>query len=117
MSNLTDAPGGTNSPLQKLELALHQASASGKSKLERDFKQAYPVFEQHIARKVRKKLLMDHFNDAYKHQLNLAQFRKLLNAERSRRKADGDEVACTSCGQLLCSAVDAASTNSTTEGA
>lgn len=117
MSNLIDALGGTKSPLEKLEHALHQACSNGKSKLERDFKQAYPVFEQHISRKVRKKLLMDHFNAVYQYQLNLAQFRKLLNAERDRRMENDDEVACAGCGQPLFQAADEVSTDANMEEA
>ncbi|WP_353098419.1 hypothetical protein [Stenotrophomonas lactitubi] len=117
MSSLSEALNGTKSPLEKLEHALSMASVNGKSKLEGDFRQAYSLFEQNIARKVRKKFLMEEFNRAYQHQLNLVQFRKMLNSERNRRKADGDELACASCGQVLCPASGEIATNAITEEA
>jgi len=100
---------GSTNALSKLELALNQKAANGKGKIERDFKEAYQVFEQHIARKVRKKLLMEEFNAAYGHALNLVQFRKLLSAEREIRSASGELVACESCRQplLISAEVDA----------
>ncbi len=99
MSILTETWPGASNPLKELELALQQELTGGKSKLEIDFKEAYPLFEQHIAQRLRKRKLMDRFNAAYKHELNLAQFRKLLNAERERRKATDDVLACATCGQ------------------
>ncbi|MBD7923088.1 MULTISPECIES: hypothetical protein [Xanthomonas] len=108
MNTINEALAGANSPLEKLEIALKQELTSGKNKLERDFKEAYPVFEQHIARKMRKKMLMEQFNAAYKHQLNLIQFRKLLNTERECRKASGDVMTCATCGQRLFYAKDMA---------
>ncbi|MCL1553741.1 hypothetical protein [Xanthomonas nasturtii] len=115
MSTINEVLAGANSPLEKLEVALKQELTSGKSKLERDFKEAYPVFEQHIARKMRKKTLMELFNAAYKHQLNLIQFRKLLNTERECREASGDVMACTTCGRPLFSAKDVTTADSGTE--
>lgn len=99
MSIITEAWPGANNPLQKLELALQRELTGGTSKIEIDFKEAYPLFEQHLAQRMRKRKLMDQFNAAYKHELNLAQFRKLLNAERERREASGDVLACAACGQ------------------
>jgi len=98
--------GLNTSPLDVLERALSEQLSKGKSKLEQDFREAYPILEQHIARKMRKKLLMEQFNAAYKHQVTLVQFRKLLSAERERRKAEGDELTCTACGQALCPSSD-----------
>ncbi|MBN4936459.1 hypothetical protein JY409_00025 [Stenotrophomonas maltophilia] len=97
MANL----GITNTPLASLEKALHEQLSKGKTKLEQDFREAYPVLEQHIAKKMRKKILVEQFNAAYKHDLNLIQFRKLLNEERARRHAEGDAARCQSCGHLL----------------
>lgn len=104
MSIITETWPDASNPLQELELALQRELTGGKSKIEIDFKEAYPLFEQHLAQRMRKRKLMDQFNAAYKHELNLAQFRKLLNAERDRREASGDMVACASCGQPLVAA-------------
>ncbi|WP_422346712.1 hypothetical protein [Stenotrophomonas sp. DR009] len=90
-----------SSPLDALTHALSEQSTKGRGKLEQDFRQAYPILEQHIAKKMRKKILVDQFNAAYKHELNLIQFRKLLNEERARRHAEGDAARCQSCGHLL----------------
>lgn len=99
MSIITETWPGASNPLQELELALQQELTGGKSKLEIDFKEAYPLFERHLAQRMRKRKLMDQFNAAYKHDLNLAQFRKFLNAERERRETSGDVLACAACGQ------------------
>jgi len=117
MSNLNAALAHARSPLERLETALAQASSSGKNQLEVDFKQAYPLFEQHIARKMRKKLLAEQFNAAYKHQVTLIQFRKLLSTERERRKAEGDELTCTACGQTLCPSSDQSAVSTAKEEA
>lgn len=111
MSIPSDAVAGECSPLEKLMLALDQDLNGGKSKLEIDFKQAYPVFEQHLARKVRKRMLMERFNTAYGHELNLIQFRKLLNAERERRSESGEVTLCEACGQSLVCVKNAAASN------
>ncbi|KAF1687961.1 hypothetical protein B1992_00540 [Pseudoxanthomonas broegbernensis] len=100
--NISDeAFAGANSPLEKLELALKLELTGDKSRLELDFREAYPVLETHLAQKRRKRTLMEQFNAAYRHDVNLVQFRKLLNAERNRRGATGDLVVCTACGQPL----------------
>lgn len=99
MDIITETGPDASNPLQELELALQREATSGKSKIEIDFKEAYPLFEQHLAQRMRKRKLMDQFNAAYKHELNLVQFRKLLNAERARREASGDLWACAACGQ------------------
>ncbi len=106
MSDIVETWAGASNPLEELELALQQELTGGRSKVEIDFKEAYPLFERHLAQKMRKRAVMDRFNAAYQHELNLAQFRKLLNAERDRRKASGDVVACAACGQLLIAADD-----------
>lgn len=105
------------SPLAALEKALGEQSTKGKGKLEQDFRQAYPVLEQHIAKKMRKKILVDQFNAAYKHELNLIQFRKLLKEERARRHAEGDAARCQSCGHLLVEAEEQTAVGTTEEDA
>lgn len=113
MNITSDAVAGECSPLEKLMLSLDQDLKGGKSKLEIDFKQAYPVFEQHLVRKIRKRMLMERFNTAYGHELNLIQFRKLLNSERERRSEAGEVMLCETCGQsLVCVKDAAASTDS-----
>ncbi|NCT86548.1 hypothetical protein GXB84_04265 [Stenotrophomonas acidaminiphila] len=106
-----------SSPLDALTHALSEQSTKGKGRLEQDFRQAYPILEQHIAKKMRKKILVDQFNAAYKHELNLIQFRKLLKEERARRHADGDATRCQSCGQLLVEADENTSAETTVEDA
>lgn len=101
MSILTETRPDASNPLKELELALQQELTGGRSKVEVDFKEAYPLLEQGIAQKLRKRKLMDRFNAVFKHELNLVQFRKLLNAERDRRKATGDVLECPTCGQPL----------------
>lgn len=99
MNSLADALAGIHTPLDRLQHALAQDLSLGKSKLEMDFRQAYPVLEQHLMQRTRKRLAMERFNAAYDHQLTLPQFRKLLNAERVRRQETGDIVVCSGCGQ------------------
>ena len=99
MSVLTDSLAGINTPLERLQLGLAQATSLGKSKLEMDFREAYPVLEQYLMQRIRKRMAMDRFNAAYEHALSLPQFRKLLNAERDRRRELGDAVVCIGCGQ------------------
>lgn len=106
-----------SSPLDALTHALSEQSTKGKGKLEQDFRQAYPILEQHIAKKMRKKILVEQFNAAYKHDLNLIQFRKLLKEERARRHADGDATRCQSCGQLLVETEENTSAETTGEDA
>ncbi|HGM5526229.1 hypothetical protein [Stenotrophomonas maltophilia] len=99
MSSLTDTLAGIRTPLDRLQHALAQDLSLGKSKLEMDFRQAYPVLEQHLMQRMRKRLAMERFNAAYSYELSLAQFRKLLNAERERRQEIGEVVACSGCGR------------------
>lgn len=101
MSAMVEATALVNSPLERLELALQEQAGGGKSKLQSDIREAYPIFAQHVAQKMRKRKLMEQFNLAYEHDLDLIQFRKLLNAERDRRAAAGDALPCPTCGQLL----------------
>lgn len=99
MNSLADALAGIHTPLDRLQHALAQDLSLGKSKLEMDFREAYPVLEQHLMQGMRKRLAMERFNAAYSHKLNQPQFRKLLNAERERRKESGDVVVCSCCGR------------------
>jgi hypothetical protein len=99
MSALIDTLAGIQSPLDRLQHALAQDLNLGKSKLEMDFREAYPVLEQHLVQRMRKRLVMERFNAAYSHQLTQAQFRKLLNAERERREETGNVAICTGCGR------------------
>jgi hypothetical protein len=89
------------SPLKKLEVALQQELAGGKSKKDADFKEAYPLIEQHLARKVSQKVLLDKFNAAYGHKLHPPRFRMMLEAERRRRAESGEHAMCATCGQKL----------------
>ncbi|MEI2260014.1 hypothetical protein OHC51_03345 [Stenotrophomonas indicatrix] len=99
MSSLTDALAGIHTPLDRLQHALAKDLSLGKSKLEMDFRQAYPVLEQHLMQRMRKRVAMECFNAAYSYELSLAQFRKLLNAERERRQEAGEVVVCSGCGR------------------
>lgn len=101
MNALADTPTGINSPLDRLQRALAQDLNLGKSKLEMDFREAYPVLEQHLIQRMRKRLVMERFNAAYSYKLTQVQFRKLLNAERERRKETGDVVVCSGCGRSV----------------
>ena len=101
MSLMNEVLAGTSSPLKKLELALQQEVAVGRNKKEADFKEAYPVIEQHLASKVSQKVLLEKFNAAYGHKLHPPRFRKMLEAERKRRSESGEDAICTACGQRL----------------
>lgn len=101
MSAYIEALSGSRSPLEALELALARESTGGKSKIEIDFRDAYPALERNLVQKMRKRVTMNHFNAAYKHGLTLAQFRKLLNAERERRREAGHQLVCENCGQQI----------------
>ncbi|MDA5337282.1 hypothetical protein LRM36_02510 [Stenotrophomonas maltophilia] len=103
MNSLADALAGIHTPLDRLQHALAQDLSLGKSKLETDFRQAYPVLEQYLTQRMRKRLAMERFNAAYDHQVTLPQFRKLLSAERVRRQETGDIVVCSGCGQPVLS--------------
>ena len=117
MNNMTrEAPVGANTALEKLALALQQDVASGKNKKTLDFKEAYPLIEQHLANYGSQKTACDKFNAAYGYKLHQPQFRKLLNAERENRAATGDAVKCLHCDKPLHSVPDVADTVDTVEG-
>lgn len=99
MTTINEAFAHANTRLEKLQLALSQELTGGKSKLEADFREAYPVLEQYLAQRMRKRAVMDRFNATYGVDLVLAQFRKLLNAERARRNESGELVACPTCSR------------------
>jgi len=101
MSEYINALSRSPSPLETLELALAKELTGGNSKIEIDFRDAYPALERNLVQKMRKRTAMNHFNAAYKHGLTLAQFRKLLNAERERRREVGDGLMCENCGQQV----------------
>ena len=101
MSNLQDSPNGSNNPLKAMELALQKAEASGKNKKEADFKEAYPLIEQNLAKKIPFKIVLETFNTAYGYTLHPPRFRKLLLDERKRREEDGNVLHCITCGQAL----------------
>ena len=108
MNNMTrEAPVGANTALEKLALALQQDVASGKNKKTLDFKEAYPLIEQHLANNGSQKAACDKFNAAYGYRLHQPQFRKLLNAERKHRAEVGDVVKCDKCSAPLSFVTDA----------
>lgn len=96
-----EVPVNLSNPLKSLELALQEALASGKNKKEADFKEAYPLIEQNLAKKVPFKIVMETFNKAYGYTLHAPRFRKFLLDERKRRSEAGDELLCNSCGQAI----------------
>ena len=95
---------GANPALEKLAIALQQEIAAGKNKKAIDFKEAYPLIEQHLTNNGSQKAACDKFNAAYGHKLHQPQFRKMLNAERMSREASGDGVRCIHCNTPLHSA-------------
>ena len=100
------------SPFNRLEIALKKAVTRGTGKRTSDFKEAYPLIEQHLARKVSHKLLLDTFNTAYGHKLYPASFRKMLEVERGLRSGNGDQAQCSACGTILHGADEAGDSNS-----
>lgn len=101
MNAMHEALAEATTPLYRFEAALNQQSILGKGKLIVDFADAYPLLEQYIARRTRKRVLLDEFNAAFGHDVKIPQFRKLLNAERQRRSACGDVAVCSACGTEL----------------
>jgi hypothetical protein len=101
MSNFQDNRNGSDSSLKAMELALQQAAVNGKSKKETDFKEAYPLIEQNLTRKIPFKTVLESFNTAYGYSLHPPRFRKLLLDERKRREEGGDVLHCDLCGQVL----------------
>lgn len=110
MSVMSGSLADNRTSLKKLELALQQEVASGKNKKEADFKEAYPLLEQHLSNKGSQKVALEKFNAAYGYTLHPPRFRKLLDAERKRRAESGDVAVCPECGQPLVSATDVAET-------
>lgn len=101
MSIIEDTYSRSNNCFKAMELALKQAEASGKNKKENDFKEAYPLIEQNLAKKIPLKTLLETFNTAYGYKLHPPGFRKLLLDERKRRSEAGDVLHCVTCGQAL----------------
>jgi len=101
MSIMNEDLAGTHTPLKKLELGLRQAAVRGKSKKDADFREAYPLLEQHLANKVPQRVVLDTFSAAYGYTLHPPRFRKMLLDERNRRAEAGDVVVCTACGHPL----------------
>ena len=95
--------------------SLETAAVNGKHKKDADFAEAYPTMEQHLARKVPQKVVLEKFNTAYGHTLHPPAFRKLLDEERKRREENGEVVACPACGQQLPSAIKVAEDGSDAE--
>ena len=107
---------GPSTALEKLTIALQQQVAAGKNKKVVDFKEAYPLIEQHLANHGSQKTACDTFNAAYGYRLHQPQFRKLLNAERKARAAVGDAVKCVHCDRPLHSDTDQVETDDIQEG-
>jgi hypothetical protein len=105
MNVMSEVLADVVSPLKKLEMALQQEQTEG-GKRDADFKEAYPVIEQHLLRKVSQRKVMASFNSAYGHKLYLPGFRKMLKLERKRRSESGEHAQCSACGQRLHSIED-----------
>lgn len=103
MSDYIESNVADKESLQKFQQLLNKEIAKGKSKKEADFRQAYPVIEQHLANKVPQRVVIEKFNEAYGYTLHPPAFRKLLIDERNRRSITGDVLTCTTCGQQLIS--------------
>ncbi|PZP62671.1 MAG: hypothetical protein DI597_07425 [Pseudoxanthomonas spadix] len=105
MNIMTNEIGASaNTALEMLAIALQEEIASGKNKRAIDFKEAYPLIEQHLANNGSQKTACDKFNAVYGYKLHQPQFRKMLNAERMSREASGDGVRCIHCNTPLHSA-------------
>ena len=116
MNNMmNEAKLGSSTALEKLTIALQQEIANGKNKKTLDFKEAYPLIEQHLANNGSQKTACDKFNAAYGYKLHQPQFRKLLSAERKNRAAAGDTVKCVHCDSPLHSVADAVETDENME--
>ena len=98
--NMSEALADVASPLKKLEMALKLEETDG-GKREADFREAYPVLEQHLTRKISQRKVMVNFNSAYGHKLHMPGFRKMLKVERERRSECGEHAQCRACGQRL----------------
>lgn len=108
MNAIEESLSGNASALKKLELALQNAAVGGKQKKECDFVEAYPLIEQHLARKVPMSRVIEMFGDAYGYVIHAPRFRKLLSVERKRRDEADDVAVCSSCHQPLVSAMHVA---------
>ena len=116
MNMMTNEIGpGANSALEKLAIALQQEIAAGKNKKAIDFKEAYPLIEQHLANNGSQKTACDKFNAVYGYKLHQPQFRKMLMEERKSREASGDAVKCIHCNKPLHSVAGGAEPDYDTE--
>lgn len=115
MNDMSVKPGADDGPLVKLEQALQKEAVGGKQKKEADFAEAYTVIEQHLARKVPVKVVIEKFGAAYGYTIHAPRFRKMLEAERKRREEAGEVVTCSACGQRLIPASDVAGVVDDTE--
>lgn len=95
-------------PLKTLEMELQKATVGGKNKMNADFREAYPLIEQHLATNVSQKAAMDIFNAAYGYKLHPPRFRQMLATERERRSEAGELLICIGCGQQLPACQDVA---------
>lgn len=102
MSAMYERLASAHTALERLEMALQQESETGKNKKGADFKEAYPVIEQHLAKKVPQKVVLAKFNSAYGHTVHPPRFRQMLLDERKRRAEAGEAVNCSECCQQLC---------------
>lgn len=100
-SPLVDAPNMPEDMLNTFKRALEGAPAAGNEKRRSDFSAAYPIIELHLSRQVAQKTVTDIFNKTYGYKLHAPAFRKMLEDERTRRKANGDIVNCETCGSAL----------------
>lgn len=89
------------SPLKKMVLALEKKPISDRHQKEADFSEAYPIIEQHLARKVPVKAVIDAFSASYGYTIHAPRFRKLLETERKRRAEAGETLMCKACGNPL----------------
>lgn len=90
-----------NAKLERLKNLLQDELCIGKSKKEMDFRDAYPILEEHLNNKISQRIVLEKFNAAYGHKLHPPGFRKLLNQERKRREETGDTLICRTCGQKV----------------
>lgn len=117
MNTMTnEIPMATSAALEKLKLALQSQVASGTARRTADFKEAYPLIEQHLAGGGSQRAACDQFNAAYGYKLHQPKFRNLLNAERKWRAERGDEAECDKCGSVLHSVADDALSVNNMEG-
>jgi len=87
--------------LEKLRASLEVLRSGCANKRLHDFREAYPLVEQHLAGGLSQKALLENFNACYGYTLHPPQFRKMLEGERRLREERGESIACASCGQSL----------------